>query len=328
MDAARVATDKRLAKMEKRLKKTYKKAAKGITKKWYAYMEESAKKLKPLQDAYDNAKLNGDTDAMRTIGIKLAAEKREQTIYNAYYKNMVNSTATRIANINKIALAYINDEIPDIYAVNYNAVGNDVFDLGISFALVDEHTVKRLAKTGTINLPKKKLDTLKDIRWNKNKLNSAVLQGILQGESIPKIAKRIQPIIDTNEASAIKHARTFVTGAECQGRLDSYYDLDDMGVVQEKEWVATPDDRTRESHLAIDGETVDLYDSFSNGCMYPGDTNGDPSEVWCCRCSIRNRVIGFRRKDGSISKINYKPSATLHDRQIDAERERRSDDEK
>lgn len=327
MDDARKLTDKRLAEMERKIYKTYRAAAKGITKKWYTYMDAAATELKTLQDAYDSAKRVGDSDAMRTMGIKLTAKKREQTVNNKRYKNMIKETALRLASVNKITTAYMSGQIPDIYAVNYNAISTDAFNLGVSFSLVDEHTVKRLIKDGTVKLPPRKLDVAKDVRWTAKKLNASVLQGILQGESIPKISKRIQPIINQSAASAIRSARTMVTGAECRGRLDSYYDLDAMGVVQEKEWVATPDDRTRSSHLALDGETVDIDAPFSNGCMFPGDTNADPSEVWCCRCSIRSRIIGFRRADGYISKINYTRSVGLHGRQIREERERRADDE-
>lgn len=325
MDEARRITDRQLGRMERKIKKIYKKAAKDIVAKWNAYMERSERALKPLQDAYDVAVLSGDKNAVESARDALAAEIRKRTLNNTRYKNMIAETTRQLANVNKTALAYINGQVPDIYAVNYNAISTDAFNLGVDFAIVDAHTVKRLITDGDISLPPKKFSVPKDMRWNTKQLNASVLQGILQGEGIPKISKRIQPIINKNRASAIRNARTMVTGAECRGRLDSYYDLDKMGIVQEKEWVATADDRTRPSHLDMDGESVDIDATFSNGCMFPGDTNADPSEVWCCRCSIRSRIIGFRRADGSVSKIDYKRSEGLHNKQIREEQERRAD---
>ena len=193
----------------------------------------------------------------------------------------------------------------------------------VTFKIVDASTVKRRQREGDIKLPKKKVAVDKDERWNTKLMNSKLLQGILAGEPIPKIAGRMLSIVGNNEASAVRNARTMITQAENNGRLDSYQELADQGVVQAKVWIATPDDRTRESHLDIDGEEIDIDEEFSNGLMFPGDPDGEPSEVWNCRCSMRTHIIGFRRDDGSVSEVNYERDATTHDAQIEAEKDKR-----
>ena len=193
----------------------------------------------------------------------------------------------------------------------------------VTFSLVDEATVAKLQREGDIKLPYKKLDETKDARWNTKQLNSKILAGIQNGDSIPKIAQSLMDVIGNNEASATRNARTMVTGAENGGRQDSYEHLAEQGVVQKKVWIATADDRTRESHLELDGEEVDIDEEFSNGLMYPGDPAGDPAEVYNCRCSMRTHIIGFRRADGSISRVDVGRDATTHDAQIKKERERR-----
>jgi len=184
--------------------------------------------------------------------------------------------------------------------VKYSSVEDE-----ITFNLIDEKTVARLRREGDIKLPRKGLDVSKDERWNTKQMSSKLLQGILNGDSIPKIAESLMTVVGNNEVSAIRNARTMVTGAENVGRLDSYKELAEKGVVQRKVWIATLDDRTRESHLALDGEEAEIDKAFSNGLMYPGDTDPsvDPSEVWNCRCSMRDHIVGFRRADGSISYI-------------------------
>jgi uncharacterized protein with gpF-like domain len=57
-------------------------------------------------------------------------------------------------------------------------------------------------------------------------------------------------------------------------------------VIGSKEWLTQQDDRVRDSHAEIDGETVGLDDVFSNGLECPGDENGDPEDVINCRCSL------------------------------------------
>ncbi len=175
----------------------------------------------------------------------------------------------------------------------------------ITFNLLDVHTVDQLVKNGDIRLPRKGLDVSKDEKWNTKQMSSKLLQGILNGSSIPEIAQSLMDVIGNNKVSAVRNARTMVTGAENSGRLGSYQDLAEKGVVQKKVWLATHDERTRESHIEIDGEEQDPDKAFSNGLMYPGDTDPsvDPSEVWNCRCSMKDHIIGFRRADGSISYI-------------------------
>lgn len=198
----------------------------------------------------------------------------------------------------------------------------------VTFNLVDKNTVEKLQKDGDINLPKKKISVPKDEAWNTKIMSSRLLQGILNGDSIGAIEKSLIDIIGTNRASLERNARTMTTGAECSGRIDSYKELESRGVVQKKVWMSTPDDRVRESHLEMDGEEVDINDTFSNGLMYPADPNGDPSEVWNCRCTMRTHIVGFRRADGSISEVNYERDTTLHDNQIEQIKEERKQDEK
>lgn len=193
-----------------------------------------------------------------------------------------------------------------------------------TFSMVDASTVDRLRRDGDIKLPPKKVNVPKDERWNTKQMTSKLMQGILNGDSIPKISESLLDVIHNNSVSATRAARTLVTQAENHGRLDSYKDLDEQGVVQEKVWIATPDSRTRASHLDVDGERVGINDTFSNGLEYPADPSGEPEEVYNCRCSMRTEIVGFRRADGSISRVDYERDDTMHDEQMEEERERRA----
>ena len=62
-----------------------------------------------------------------------------------------------------------------------------------------------------------------------------------------------------------------------------------------KGWSAHLDGRERASHAALDGDFVDMDDEFANGLQYPGDPDGDPEEVYNCRCSLVYDVVGFRQ---------------------------------
>lgn len=84
---------------------------------------------------------------------------------------------------------------------------------------------------------------------------------------------------------AIKIARTESTGAFNAAALHA---LHDEGW-KFKEWLATRDTRTRESHRGADGQTVALASPFRVGTallQMPGDPTGRADEVINCRCAI------------------------------------------
>ena len=78
-------------------------------------------------------------------------------------------------------------------------------------------------------LPYKVIDGVKDVRWNTQKVNSEILQGILQGDSIPNLAKRLRKVTEMNRDSAIRNARTSCTSAENKGRMDMIEDAEEKG---------------------------------------------------------------------------------------------------
>lgn len=303
MDKARKYTDKELKRLERRLLREYSSAQKELKKKWKEYMDMVEKKIKPYQSAYDLALKNGTKKEVAEAKKALEKIKRDFTLSSPRYKEMVDNLTDRMAHVNETALAYINDKAPDLYIVNHNAIAPTAKNLGINFTIINESTLKNTAMAKELPLPKK-LNVAKDKRWNAKKMNSSLLQGILQGESMDKIALRMLPIVDSNQAAAIRSARTMVTQAENKGRLDSYHELEDMGTILKKRWVATADERTRESHLEMDGEEVDLDEAFSNGLQYPGDPDGDPSEVYNCRCTMETVIIGFTGSDGNVNYLD------------------------
>jgi SPP1 gp7 family putative phage head morphogenesis protein len=59
--------------------------------------------------------------------------------------------------------------------------------------------------------------------------------------------------------------------------------------VKRHEWLATSDNRTRDSHRAADGQVRDITEPFDVGgskLMYPGDPSGPADETIQCRCTV------------------------------------------
>lgn len=301
MDAAHRATDRELERIEKKLAEIYRRAEGEIGETWKKYLAEQDEKIKDLQAAYDAAKKSGDKAEIRKAGRRLAGAKKERTIMDSHYQRMTEKLARDISSVNEKAIAYVNERLPKVYATNYNGFSKKLESeqMGISFELVDESTARNLAMTDETLLPYKKVNGKKDVRWNVQRLNAEVLQGILQGEPMDKVANRLSNVLGMNQASAIRNARTSVTSAENKGRIDMLHDARKKGVIVDKIWMAAHDSRTREAHLDLDGQQVpedEAFDSSLGKIEYPGDPDAAPANTYNCRCSLGYKVVGFEKR--------------------------------
>lgn len=304
-DKAHRLTDEKLEQMERHLSAIYFRAEKEIQKTADEYFDKFHKQDEAKRKLLEQGKITED---------EYKKWRKNKIMYGKRFTEMKEQCAKQLLNVNETALAYVNDQLPEIYAINYNALAKSVDGVGgYVFTLLDANTVKHLAIADKSLLPYKKLDPAKDIPWNMKAINSEVLQGIVQGESIPDMSKRIfgeimktsktegltdkemGALLKRNKDASIRAARTIVTGAENKGRQDSYARAEADGIILQKEWLATNDNRTRHSHVLLDGDIVDQDKTFDNGLMFPGDPNGEPSEVYNCRCSMTAVVKGFRK---------------------------------
>ena len=136
-----------------------------------------------------------------------------------------------------------------------------------------------------------KTDKVKDSLWHRVKLRFVLNNGIRKGRSADEIAEKLETVTKMDKNAAYRVARTACTNAENQGKLEAMYVLrDEFGVDCKKMWVATIDDRTRESHRQLHGQIRELDEEFLKDLQYPADPNGDPSEVWNCRCYLQEVI--------------------------------------
>lgn len=293
VDKAHILTDKKLEEMEKHLSAIYSEAEKDIQKKADEYFDKFKKADEEKRKLVKQGKLTDE---------EYKKWRQGKIMYGKRFTAMKEDVAKQLLNVNQTATAYINGELPEVYALNYNALADAVDGVGgYSFTLTDANTVRHLATTDKSLLPFRELDPAKDIPWNMKKINSQVLQGIIQGESIPNISKRIMNVQEMNEDAAVRSARTIVTGAENKGRLDSFKRAEADGIILQKEWLSSDQPgRTRDWHLphSFENLVVDIDKPFVNGMgkiMFPGDPSADGANVYNCRCSLVSKVKGFKK---------------------------------
>jgi len=294
-DKARKQTDKELAHLERKIYRLYATSQNELSEEWRKYMASHKKKLDKLYKELQDAKKSKNKEAIAEAQKKYETAVKNVTLNDKRYKAMINETTAKMANLNQTALDYVNGDIPKIYTLNYNAFGDEKIN-GYTFALTNEDAIRNLMLNNRLRLPTKQLDRVKDKRWNAKHINSQLMQGLLKGESISEISKRLQNVTNMNKASAIRNARTMVTSAENRGRQDSFKRAEKDGVIMEREWIAGHDGHTRAWHLELSGQRRGVDEPFENSLgeiMYPGDPGADPANVYNCRCSIRAHVKGF-----------------------------------
>lgn len=128
---------------------------------------------------------------------------------------------------------------------------------------------------------------------------ASLAEGTAAGESIPKLAARVDRILTvtgnptwTNRGVVV--ARTEVTGGQNAGTLAAAGERQARtGVPLVKTWLATTRGTTaaatRPAHRAADGQTVPITEAFTVGgeaLQYPGDPRGSAGNVCNCRCSF------------------------------------------
>ena len=185
------------------------------------------------------------------------------------------------------------------------------------YTLLDDDTVRLLAmESGALvpEVPYPKTQRAKDVRWNRQRFRSAITQGILQGESVPKVAERVQSVVGMDSRAATRAARTALTGAQNAGRVNAYERMADEGCRLKQEWMATRDTRTRDSHRKLDGERVAVGESWRaerGELRFPGDPQAHPAETWNCRCRVRAVVDGIDQD--TADRFSRLPAGTTYE---------------
>ena len=293
-DLGHKMTNKELAKLERRIAKLYREAGEELQATIDAYFEQFKQRdeeMKALIGTVQNGKEWTEADYKQWRLNQIGRGER--------YQAMRDKVAHRVTDANAVAVSYTNDATPGIYSLNRNYAAYTIENVAgnVGFDLWDEQTVKRLMVEQPDLMPyyppKRALKRGIDLAYGKKQITASVTSSILQGKSIKHMADDLQKRITTmNRNSAIRTARTAVTGAQNAGRMDSYAAAEKMGIKLKKEWLATLDARTRHSHAMLDGEQVAQDKKFSNGCRFPGDPQGPPWEIYNCRCTLIAAVEG------------------------------------
>lgn len=111
---------------------------------------------------------------------------------------------------------------------------------------------------------------------NIDDVKRVILAGVDEDLGTAQIGRNLRQYYkDHSPSKAMRTARTETSHAAGFGQREA---AKQSGVVKKKIWLTSRDDRVRDSHIAMEGETVDLDERYSDGSMFPGEQD------IMCRC--------------------------------------------
>lgn len=307
-DEAHQITDMYLSDLEKRLRKEYSKAAQDVQRK----LDDYLRRFRIKDEIWRKRLAAGEVDREQ-----YNQWRRGQIMMGQRWGALRANLAQDLRNTDKIARSIVDGYRPEVYALNYNfstfVIERDSL-VDTSFSLYSREAVEYLMREDPDLLPppSKHVSAAiaegRAIRWERQQVQSVMLQGILQGKGIPELARDVSRDLAThNLGDAVRYARTAMTGAENKGRDDAYTRAEGKNVPLTRIWIATLDNRTRHTHRRLHGERRN-GERYSNGLRYPADPSGPPSEIWNCRCAQIASVlddVDIPRTSPKLGEISF-----------------------
>lgn len=228
----------------------------------------------------------------------------QSKIYQKQYQEQLQSQVSGIlAEMQKSQFVTISDYLDKCYEDGF--IGS-IFDLhGQGVPMIMPINQESMVKA--VQLDSKISQGLytklgEDVDVLKKRITSEVTRAIATGATYAQTAQRLAGQTKIGFSKAARIARTEGHRIQNSAAHDAAHLARDRGADVVKQWDATLDGHTRESHVAVDGQIRELDEEFSNGLLFPGDPRGKAAEVVNCRCAYLQRArwaVG-----GSFTKMN------------------------
>jgi hypothetical protein len=277
----------------KRLNSVYAQSLKDINAK----VKELEFNIKGLTEQYDWM----DDDDPEKAKVKSQIQSK---IYQKQYQEQLQKQVDGILNqLHEKQYTNIADYLDECYSDGFIGTIFDMHGQGVPLMMpIDQESMVR-----AVQLDSKISSGLytrlgEDVNLLKKKITAQVSRAISTGMTYAQTAQQLAGYTNIGLNNSMRIARTEGHRIQCTAAMDACQQAKERGADVVKQWDATLDARTRESHAAVDGEIKELDEKFSNGLMFPGDPAGGAAEVVNCRCALLQRArwaVG-----GSFTKMN------------------------
>lgn len=264
----------------RRLQAVYNQALKDITQKANALQEEIYK----IQDKYNSIEDEQERETLKSM--------ERSKVYQKQYQDALKTQVRGILDkMHQKEFKTVNEYLNECY--NKAFTGNMYVLHGEGIPLIVPIDQEKVARAVQINskISKGLYSRLgEDVDLLKRKITAQISRGVATGMSYSQMAQQLAGYTKTGYNNAVRITRTEGHRIQQESTMDACYAARERGADVVKQWDATMDANTRESHQMVDGEIRALDEKFSNGLMYPGDPSGSAAEVINCRCVLLQRA--------------------------------------
>lgn len=264
----------------RRLQAVYNQSLKDITQKANALQEEIYK----IQDKYNSIEDEQERETLKSM--------ERSKVYQKQYQDSLKTQVRGILDkMHQKEFKTVNEYLNGCY--NKAFTGNMYVLHGEGIPLIVPIDQEKVARAVQINskISKGLYSRLgEDVDLLKRKITAQISRGVATGMSYSQMAQQLAGYTKTGYNNAVRITRTEGHRIQQESTMDACYAARERGADVVKQWDATMDANTRESHQMVDGEIRELDEKFSNGLMYPGDPSGNAAEVINCRCILLQRA--------------------------------------
>lgn len=264
----------------RRLQAVYNQSLKDITQKANALQEEIYK----IQDKYNSIEDEQERETLKSMERSKVYQKQYQDALKAQVNSILDKMHRKeFKTVNK----YLNDCYDKAFTGNMYVLHGEGIPLIVP---IDQEKVVRAVQVNS-KISKGLYSRLgEDVDLLKRKITAQISRGVATGMSYSQMAQQLAGYTKTGYNNAVRITRTEGHRIQQKSTMDACYAARERGADVVKQWDATMDANTRESHQMVDGEIRELDEKFSNGLMYPGDPSGNAAEVINCRCVLLQRA--------------------------------------
>ena len=277
----------------KELENQYARALKDITDKVKSFQAD----IDLLDQALSQDGLDDATKAL------LQSQKRSKVYQQNYQKALKGQVSGVLDKLHGDNYATIDKYLKSCYETGYIGTMYDIAKQGVPIiAPIDQAAAVKAILTDSKIVE----GYYNHLGVNYAKLKKTITQeisrGIASGLPYSDIARNINNVSSSGLYNAKRIARTEGHRIQQTSSRDAQYAAKKKGCDVVKQWDASLDGRTRDSHARVDGEIRELDEKFSNGLMYPGDPSGSAAEVINCRCTSNTRAK-WALDDGELQTL-------------------------
>lgn len=264
----------------RRLQAVYNQSLKDITQKANALQEEIYK----IQDKYNSIEDEQERETLKSM--------ERSKVYQKQYQDSLKTQVRGILDkMHQKEFKTVNEYLNGCY--NKAFTGNMYVLHGEGIPLIVPIDQEKVVRAVQINskINKGLYSRLgEDVDLLNRKITAQISRGVATGMSYSQMAQQLAGYTKIGYNNAVRITRTEGHRIQQESTMDACYAARERGADVVKQWDATMDANTRESHQMVDGEVRALDEKFSNGLMYPGDPSGSAAEVINCRCVLLQRA--------------------------------------